>query len=275
MAIKRKNDLVNPEPSENTGKKVRLSEGGDDAATEATALPSSTTTHNEQTPTVTRDADLKGKGTDAALDSHEDKEDVVGMGKSKRQTKKHKIRKLAPARPFPLVPTSVSATGPRSAHKEGKNFICITRRSGLGAYLRRCKDVILKDGYKKLHLSAMGAAIPLLLQLSCALPAILPYAKHEITSEVLTGTCEVQDEVQPEDDDEDTSIQSRFKSTLQIVLTIGDGKFEGDTTGPARKAAKPKALHKPQTKRGKEKATGHQEQVFFEPEQEDDLMEGV
>lgn len=55
-------------------------------------------------------------------------------------------RKLAPPRPFPTVPTSVSATGPRSAHVQGKNYICITRKTPLAAYLRRCKDVILKDG---------------------------------------------------------------------------------------------------------------------------------
>ena len=58
----------------------------------------------------------------------------------------HKVRKLVPPRPFPTVPASVSATGPRSAHTEGKNYICITRRTELGAYLRRCKDVFLKDG---------------------------------------------------------------------------------------------------------------------------------
>ncbi len=57
-----------------------------------------------------------------------------------------KYRKLAPPRPFPTVPTSVSATGPRSAHVQGKNYICITRKTPLAAYLRRCKDVILKDG---------------------------------------------------------------------------------------------------------------------------------
>ena len=59
---------------------------------------------------------------------------------------KHTIRKLAPPRPFPTVPASVSATGPRSAHTEGKNHICVTRKTQLGAYLRRCKDVVLKDG---------------------------------------------------------------------------------------------------------------------------------
>ena len=58
----------------------------------------------------------------------------------------HKVRKLVPPRPFPTVPASVSATGPRSAHPEGKNYICVTRRTELGAYLRRCKDVFIKDG---------------------------------------------------------------------------------------------------------------------------------
>jgi len=66
---------------------------------------------------------------------------------------KHKIKKLVPPRPFPTVPTSVSATGPRSAHKEGKNYICLTRKTPLGAYLRRCKEVIMKDGSVPLHLS--------------------------------------------------------------------------------------------------------------------------
>ena len=57
-----------------------------------------------------------------------------------------RINKLAPPRPFPTVPKSVSATGPRSVHKEGKNFLCLTRKTSLGAYMRRCKDVIIKDG---------------------------------------------------------------------------------------------------------------------------------
>lgn len=57
-----------------------------------------------------------------------------------------KYRKLAPPRPFPTVPTSSSATGPRSAHTEGKNYICITRKAPLSMYLARCKDTVLKEG---------------------------------------------------------------------------------------------------------------------------------
>ncbi|KAJ6620307.1 hypothetical protein B0H10DRAFT_2163562 [Mycena sp. CBHHK59/15] len=138
------------------------------------------------------------------------------------------MNKLAPTRPFPTVPTSVSATGPRSAHKEGKNLICITRKTSLAVYLRRCKDVILNDGYKTLHLSAMGAAIPHLVQLSVALPPILPFALDEITTQITTGTVEVQDEILPDDEDEDITYRTRGKSTLMIVIKIGDGDFEGD-----------------------------------------------
>ncbi|KAJ7184421.1 hypothetical protein C8R46DRAFT_883368 [Mycena filopes] len=152
-----------------------------------------------------------------------------------------RINKLAPPRPFPTVPKSVSATGPRSAHKEGKNLICITRKTPLAAYLRRCKNIILNDGYKTLHLSAMGAAIPHLLQLSVALPPILPFAADEMRTEIRTGTMEVQDEIVPEDEEEEITYRTRGKSTLMIVLTIGDGEFEGDTSGPAKKAgARPK-----------------------------------
>ena len=65
---------------------------------------------------------------------------------AKPAANQRKIKKLTPPRPFPTVPTSVSATAPRSARSEGKNYICITRKTPLAAYLRRCKDVIMVDG---------------------------------------------------------------------------------------------------------------------------------
>ncbi|TEB31834.1 hypothetical protein FA13DRAFT_1628674, partial [Coprinellus micaceus] len=121
--------------------------------------------------------------------------------------------------------------------------------------------------YKTLHSSAMGAAIPLLLQLTCALSPTLPFSQDGIHTEVLTGTCEVQDEVILDDDDDtDITIKSRFK-------------FDGCTTGPARKT--PKVRPSRQNKfnssqgsegKGKEKASwsAAPQGVFFEPEQEDE-----
>lgn len=77
--------------------------------------------------------------------------------------------------------------------------------------------------YKTLHLNAMGAAIPHLLQLSVSLPSILPHPPEDIHTEVLTGSVEVQDEVIPDDEDEDISYRTRGKSTLSVVIKIGDG----------------------------------------------------
>ena len=60
--------------------------------------------------------------------------------------RRENIRKLAPPRPFPTVHSSVSASGPKSAHKEGKNLICITRHTPLAAYLSRCKKLLVDEG---------------------------------------------------------------------------------------------------------------------------------
>jgi hypothetical protein len=58
-----------------------------------------------------------------------------------------KIVKLAPHRPYPTVPTSSSATGPKSKRAEGNNKICVTRRTNLGTYLSQCKNLFIKGGY--------------------------------------------------------------------------------------------------------------------------------
>jgi hypothetical protein len=220
-----------------------------------------------------------------------DKADLTGRLATSTTTpgmKRRRINKLVPPRPFPTVPTSVSATGPRSAHTEGKNYICLTRKTSLGAYMRRCKDVVLKDGYAlaplahcntqfehrytTLYLSAMGAAIPLLLQLSMALPPILPFPANEIRTEVTTGTVQVQDEVLPEDEDEDITYQTRGKSTLRIVIKIGEGKFDGDCGGSAKRSGRNRRdttglPGKAGERELKEKVTSG-EIVYQEPEQE-------
>lgn len=89
--------------------------------------------------------------------------------------------------------------------------------------------------HKTLHLSALGAAIPHLLQLSISLPEVLPYPPDEIHTELRTGTVEVQDEVIPDDEDEDIEYRTRGKSSLSIVIKIGDGVDEGAHTGKGRK----------------------------------------
>lgn len=122
----------------------------------------------------------------------------------------------------------------------------------------------------------MGAAIPLLLQLSTALPPILSFPKDEIILQITTGTVDVQDEVIPDDEDEDISYKTRGKSTLTVVMKIGDGEFEGDRTGSWKKNGKRRQAHKVVGKKNVEsenkagsKEGGSEPIVLQEPEQED------
>ncbi|KAL5490406.1 hypothetical protein ACEPAI_5239 [Sanghuangporus weigelae] len=194
------------------------------------------------------------------------------------QTSPQMIRKLAPPRPFPTVPTSVSATGPRSAHKEGKNRICITRRMDLGAYLWRCKDVVLQDGYKTLYLHAMGAAIPHLARLAVSLPSILPYDSSEIQTEVRTGTVEVQDEIIPDDEDEDVSLRTRGKSTMSVTIKIegGDNESAQSPTKKEKDKGKGKTVAAHNGDIGKTSTDRTQPKqpvlVFTESDLEDDVL---
>ncbi|KAF8432441.1 hypothetical protein L210DRAFT_3330819, partial [Boletus edulis BED1] len=139
------------------------------------------------------------------------------------------IRKLAPPRPFPTVASASSATGPRSAHHEGKNNICITRKTKLGAYLHRCKALLVDDDFKELRLSAMGAAIPHLALLAVSLPPILPWAEAELHVDVFTGSVEVHDEVLSEsgsevEDGPQEEFRTRVKSTMNVVVRVGQAE---------------------------------------------------
>ncbi|PPR00045.1 hypothetical protein CVT24_009001 [Panaeolus cyanescens] len=252
--IARKRKLDNSQTTSDSGKRLKLSSTTDNGVTNHATISES---------------------------SHTESSKTVSLGHKKAV--KSKRRKLDPPRPFPTVPTSVSATGPRSSHREGKNIICITRKTPLGSYLRRCKDIIIKDGYKTLYFSAMGAAIPQLLQLVCALPPILPYPQDEIKWEISTGTTEVNDELHPEDEDEDISYETRQKSTLAIVFRIGDGTFEGDTAAVRKYSAGKFVGKNIQSSRTNQKdqrsaKTAHsasaasatrREVIFEEPEQEE------
>ncbi|KAG8934051.1 hypothetical protein FRC03_000027 [Tulasnella sp. 419] len=202
----------------------------------------------------------KGKGKAKRQDDAETQE--TGVQNSRETLKAEKINlaprkrpkrprstqvvKLNPPRPFPMVPTSSTATGPRSSRAEGNNMICVTRKVELGMYLRRCKDLILRNGYKTLQLHAMGAAIPLLLTLTTSLPLILPYSSNEIHTEYKTGTVQTVDEVFYEDEDvEDNDnafkgdLQRRNRSSMMVIFKIGDGEREPSgrvkQTGSTRK----------------------------------------
>jgi ribonuclease P/MRP protein subunit RPP20 len=123
--------------------------------------------------------------------------------------------------------------------------------------------LLVSDGlysHKTLHLNAMGAAIPHMLQLALSLPEILPYSEDDIRTEVLTGSVEVQDEVIPEDEDQDISIRTRGKSTLSVVITIGDGVDEGPRSGKGKKKPKGHSGHTSAQSRGQQTINAGQKQ---------------
>lgn len=154
-------------------------------------------------------------------------------------TRRPRIRRLAPPRPFPTVASASSATGPRAAHHEGKNNICVTRKTKLAAYLRRCKALLVDDGFKELRLDAMGAAIPHLALLVVSLPPILPWAESEVHVDVFTGSVEVHDEILSESgsDAEDgprEEFRTRVKSTMKVIVRIGQGDTASTADNPVR-----------------------------------------
>ena len=124
----------------------------------------------------------------------------------------------------------------------------------------------------------MGAAIPHLMQLALSLPPILPFPQDEIHTDIFTGTVEVQDELIPDDEDEDISYRSRGKSTVNVVIKIGDGVDE-----PAAKSAQGTARKNNTSRRiapsnhGRDKKSGKRstppqarEQIVFREDEMDE-----
>lgn len=179
-----------------------------------------------------------------------------------------RIRKLAPPRPFPSVAPSAPATAPRSLHKEGKNNICVTRRTKLAAYLRRCKALIIEDGFREIRLSAMGAAIPHLVLLIGSLPQIVA---DDLNVEVETGSVDVVDQMLEESGDEDgdnndEEFKTRVKSTMNVVIRVGgQGESKAISNSTKRSVTKSgKASNRDVTPLEKPERI-----ILQEPEQED------
>ena len=106
----------------------------------------------------------------------------------------------------------------------------------------------------------MGAAIPICLTLAASLPEILPFGPNEISTEIVTGTVQVRDEIIPEDDDEDISYANRNKSTVSVTLVIRDGV---DETRPTKRYALSEKRRKRKDRSRKA------EVVLSEPDQDD------
>lgn len=123
---------------ENPGKRIKL------ASTNAPPTHTLHPTDKEPTAIVASASQAKAL---PAKDEGSRQQKRKSRESSNLARKRPKIHKLAAPRPFPAVAASAPATGPRSAHKEGKNYICLTRKTSLSAYMRRCKNLVINDGY--------------------------------------------------------------------------------------------------------------------------------
>lgn len=96
-----------------------------------------------------------------------------------------------------------------------------------------------------------------------SLPEVLPFSSDEIRREILTGTVDLQDELVPDDEDEDITYRTRAKSSLSVVITIGDGvdaSIAGDSKwGPRGKRRKRGAMAPVGTEGGVEAESDEQE----------------
>ncbi|WWC71344.1 uncharacterized protein I206_105298 [Kwoniella pini CBS 10737] len=127
----------------------------------------------------------------------------------------------------------------------GREVIFVTRKTGLGMLLGRCRSLVIDEGYSSLRFHAIGAAIPQCLLLLHSLLDILPYPKGErgMWYEIKTGSVECIDEISQrgkksndEKEGEEEGLEwltdiggveedkperkSRIKSTIQIDLHI-------------------------------------------------------
>ncbi|WVW85366.1 hypothetical protein I302_107404 [Kwoniella bestiolae CBS 10118] len=79
----------------------------------------------------------------------------------------------------------------------GREVVFVTRKTGLGMLLGRCRSLVVDEGYTSLRFHAIGAAIPQSLLLLHALLDLLPYPKGEkgMWYEIKTGSVECVDEI--------------------------------------------------------------------------------
>lgn len=66
----------------------------------------------------------------------------------------------------------------------------------------------------------MGAAIPHAAMLATSLPAILPYDRRELKTTITTGTVNVVDDVLPLDEDDEGSMKTRAKASVEIIIRL-------------------------------------------------------
>ncbi|KAJ9119973.1 hypothetical protein QFC24_005456 [Naganishia onofrii] len=172
-------------------------------------------------------------------------------------------RRMPPKKPLPKTSTSNDGQSilgrPKGASGSnptrdvtGRNVVFVTRKTGLGSYMRRCKALLVDEGMNEITLHALCVAIPHAIMLLYALVDILPYPKQFIHHEIRTESVECMDEMVVVDpaavgkggngkagkgkgkadergkafsifEEDEGGLRSRTKSGIRITIRIGKG----------------------------------------------------
>nr|ODN94444.1 hypothetical protein L204_04576 [Cryptococcus depauperatus CBS 7855] len=162
--------------------------------------------------------------------------------------------KTVPLKPMQGV-SKVRGDGGKSGY--GRHVVFVTRRTGLGTLMGRCKSLIVDEGYTFLKFYAVGAAIPQAILLLYALLDLLPYPKGDngMWYEIKTGSVECVDQVDKrKGDDEEDGLAwlkdvgvveehepehiSRIKSSMEITFHISSRQTANTQPNAATKSKK-------------------------------------
>ncbi|KAK4686877.1 hypothetical protein P7C73_g3249, partial [Tremellales sp. Uapishka_1] len=158
---------------------------------------------------------------------------------------------------LPIKPYQGRGTRRTDSTKDGygRDVIFVTRKTGLGVLLGRCRSLVVTEGYTHLTLHAMGAAIPQALILLHALLDLLPFpvGASGMWYDIKTGSVECVDEKGDEDgeqigamEEKEPERQIRVKSSITIELHISSrpakASIEAKKTGKNRPSKRKRAI---------------------------------
>lgn len=149
-----------------------------------------------------------------------------------------RIRKLPPPRPGNRAATGRASSVATTSTAKQTNVINVSRKKNAMNYVRRIEAMVLDNGYNKVILNTLSAAIPFTLSL---IPLIRQRLNGDAVRFVLrTSTVGVVDEVVPRDKELDIDMQHRNQSALRVVMLVNGEDDEEDSEQVNQHADSPK-----------------------------------
>ncbi|ORY29664.1 hypothetical protein BCR39DRAFT_531515 [Naematelia encephala] len=189
------------------------------------------------------------------------------------KTSSHPTSSLHPSHAAPSLPIkTLQGRGSKRTDTThpgfGRDVIFVTRKTGLGMLIGRCRGLVVDEGYSKLTFHAMGAAIPQALLLLHAVLDILPYplGKRGMWYEIRTASVECVDEVSHGDDEAGEGVEFgdlgaveedvpdrvvRMKSSIQIDLNISPRPDPSSSSTSSAKSIQPVESTEKRSKRNR------------------------